>query len=489
VKLLTTLCSLLATLPALAAGPNDLPDLGSAADAAISLDDEFRLGQMMMRSLRDADQIIGDPEVSQYIDAVGHRLSSVAQDGNRKFTFFVVKDPTINAFALPGGFVGVNSGLLLETHNESELAGVLAHEISHVTQRHIARSLVEDRHNSVLSIAAMLAAILVGATSGHPDAAMAGVAATQTLALEQQMTFSRASEIEADRVGMTVLEAAGFDPNGMPDFFGTLARYAGPDESQMPAIMRSHPITTERIAESKNRAVQYLEENGAIPHKNSIGYELIRERLRVLGTPPGENPEDYYKEARHDSNRSAASKYGEAIALIANDKPQQAIPILQALRRNDESVAQYHTALALAQAAANETTAALETFEQARRLFPRNVPVTVRYADTLMHANQPKKAHEILLDLFNMIAPTPQQARQIALAANAAGDTADAYSYMAEYHLMNGDLPTAMNQLQLALAVPNTSSLQRARYRARLEEIRAALPRRLPRNLESDERH
>jgi beta-barrel assembly-enhancing protease len=488
VKLLTALSAFLITTSALAGGTNDLPDLGSPADAAISLDDEYRLGQMVVRGLRDSDQIIEDPEVMQYIDAVGHRLSSRAQEGHHKFTFFVVKDSSINAFALPGGFVGVNSGLLMETRNESELAGVLAHEISHVTQRHIARSIVEQGHNSVISIAAMLAAILVGATTGSPDAAIAGVAAAQTLALQQQMTFSRAAESEADRVGMTVLESAGFDPNGMPDFFSTLSRRVGADESLMPAIMRSHPITSERIAESKNRAVQYIEQNGSTPNKDSLSYELTRERLRLLATNGGENPLDFYKSANLNGNRSAASKYGEAIALTATNKPQQAIAILQELRRKDESVVHYHIALAMAQAAANDNAAAVATFEQAHRLFPRNIPVTVRYAETLMHMDQPKKAHVLLLDLFNMVAPTPEQARLIAFAANAAGDVADAYSYMAEFHLMSGDLPMAMNQLQLALSVPKLTEVQRARFRARLEEVRAALPRRLPRNFDNDVR-
>jgi predicted Zn-dependent protease len=165
--------------PAFAAEPN-LPDIGSPAEAIISLDDEYRIGLMIMRGLRDADQILDDPEVALYIDTIGHRLSSGAQEGNRRFTFFVVKDRGINAFALPGGFIGVNSGLVMETANESELAGVLAHEISHVTQRHIARGLAEQSRTSLVSTAAMLAAILLGAASGAGDAAMAGVAAAQT---------------------------------------------------------------------------------------------------------------------------------------------------------------------------------------------------------------------------------------------------------------------------------------------------------------------
>ncbi|MBC7984295.1 MAG: M48 family metalloprotease, partial [Candidatus Obscuribacterales bacterium] len=360
--------------PAMAAGPDELPDIGSPAEATISLDDEYRIGLMIMRGLRDSGQILDDPEAAQYIDSVGHQLSSGAQEGNRRFTFFIVKDSSINAFALPGGFIGINSGLLLETQSESELAGVLAHEIAHVTQRHIARGLAEQSRTSLVSTAAMLAAILLGATAGAGDAAMAGVAAAQTLALQQQMTFTRANEIEADRVGMGVLVGAGFDPNGMPAFFGTMARRAGVNESQIPAIVRSHPITTDRIAESKNRAAQFTGKNGMRTVSNSVGYELTRERLRVLTTPPGENAVDYYQAAnKTEANATRAQRYGKAIALLTSEQASKAIPLLQQLRADDETVVQYHIALAQAQSLSGQSDASLVTFEQARKLFPRNV--------------------------------------------------------------------------------------------------------------------
>jgi predicted Zn-dependent protease len=470
------LCTFAIGSPAFAVGPDDLPDIGSPAEAAISLNDEFRIGLMIMRGLRDSDQILDDPEVAQYIDTVGHRLSSGVQEANRRFTYFVVKDSGINAFALPGGFIGVNAGLIMETKNESELAGVLAHEISHVTQRHIARGLLAQSRSSIVSTAAMLAAILLGATTGSGDMAMAGVAAAQTLSLQQQMTFSRANEIEADRVGMGVLVQAGFDPNGMPAFFDTMGRRAGGNDSQIPAIVRSHPVTTDRIAETKSRAVQYP----TVIVADSMGFTLIRERLRVLLTPAGENPATYYYATnKSDPKTTPARTYGNAIALIASGDGAQAIPLLKQLRAADETVVQYHTALGQAFSMTGDNGAALAAFEQAMQLFPRDVPVTVRYADALMRANQPKRAHQVLLDLFNSIAPTPEQARQIALAANAAGDVADAYHYMAEFYLMSGDLQLAANQLLMALSVPNLTDVQRARFRARLDEIRLAMPKRM----------
>jgi predicted Zn-dependent protease len=212
-----------------------------------------------------------------------------------------------------------------------------------------------------------------------------------------------------------------------------------------------------------------------------MGYTLIRERLRVLTTPAGENPASYYQAAYKSEPKKTtpARDYGYAIALIASGDGEQAIPMLKKLRGNDERVVQYHTALGQAFSMTGDNAAALAAFEQAMQLFPRDVPVTVRYADALMRANQPKRAHQVLLDLFNAIAPTPEQARQIALAANAAGDFADAYHYMAEFYLMSGDLQLAANQLLMALSVPNITYVQRARFRARLDEVRQAMPKRM----------
>ncbi len=463
--------------------PDDLPNIGSPAEAMITLQDEYQIGRMIVRGLRDQDQILEDPEVAEYVRAVGYRLSSQAHDGAQRFNFFMVRDNSINAFALPGGFIGVNTGLLLETRNESELAGVLAHEIAHVTQRHIARSIAAQSRSSLVSTAAMLAAILIGAAAGGGDAAMAGMAAAQSLAIQQQISFTRANESEADRVGLGILARSGFDPEGMPAFFETMSRRAGLSEANIPEMLRTHPVTVNRIAETKERAAQ-LESN---PQADSLGYQLTRERLRVLSTPAGQNPLDYYNATiQNEPDATPAQMYGRGLALMMSGKPQQAAPIFQRLRDADPTVLQYHTALGQAQLQANQDKAALTTLERARELFPRNVAVTVRNAEALMQVGEPKKAHEILLDLFNVVPPTPEQARLTALAANAAGDVADSYYYMSEYHVMSGDLLLAVNQLQLALAVPKITSVQRARFQARLEEIQAAMPRRGARRAAND---
>jgi predicted Zn-dependent protease len=456
---------------------DDLPDIGSPASTMLTLEDEYQIGRMVLRGLRDQDQILEDPEIAEYLQSLGSRLSSEAHDGVQKFTFFTVKDRSINAFALPGGFIGVNAGLLLETKNESELAGVMAHEIAHVTQRHIARSLAAQSRSSLVYTAAMLAAILQGAAACG-DGALAGVAAAQSRAIQQQINFSRDNETEADRVGLGILARSGFNPEGMPDFFETLSRHAGSSDLNIPEMLRSHPVTSSRIAETKERADQLHVD----PTPDSASYAISRERLRVLTTPAGKNPREYYAAViQSEADATSAQVYGQALAMMVSGQPELAIPIFQRLRNGDPTITQYYTALGQAQLKAGQDKASLATLSKARELFPRNVAVTVRYAQALMQTGDPKRAHEILLDLFNVVPPTPDQARLTALAANAAGDVADSYYYMSEYHIMSGDLPLAINQLQLALQVPKITPVQRARFQARLEEVQQAMPKRMRR--------
>jgi beta-barrel assembly-enhancing protease len=291
---LAALALLLAALPAVAqpqkSSQDQLPEMGTAAQAALSLEDENQIGRMVMRNLREAGMVLDDPEVHEYIQSLGLRLSSLAQDGNRNFNFFVVRDPAINAFALPGGHVGIHSGLMLETRNESELAGVLAHEVAHVTQRHIARGLEAQSRTNLMSTAAVLAAILVGAVGGgSSDVTMGAITAAQNMAAQAGINFTRDNEYEADRIGIGVLASAGFDPNAMPAFFDTMFRRTqlGPD--RVPELLRTHPVTSNRIAESKDRALQYPPVNP----RDSLSYALMKERIRVLLVSRNGDSRDY----------------------------------------------------------------------------------------------------------------------------------------------------------------------------------------------------
>ena len=486
--ILAAAIALLTASASLAAAPaaQELPDIGTPVDQIITGSDEYKLGAMIIQGLQDQGQIIDDPEINEYIQSVGSRLSSHAQEGNTKFTFFVVKDRGINAFALPGGFVCVNAGLILATSGESELAGVLAHEISHVTQRHIARSIADQSRASLVSTAAMLAAILLGAVSGNSNVGMAGVMAGQSAAIQHQLNFSRENEYEADRVGIGVLAAAGYDPHAMGSFFETLGRRmgsAGPN-ARILEFLQTHPVTSGRVAEARNRADAYP----VVRPVDTTGYRLARERLRVMTLPSEVNPRDAYADAAAaDGGVADYRYYGRALALMQANAPAEAVPILRDLATRHADTIEYHTALGQALLAAGDVQGSREVLARAKDLFPRNVPVTVRYAETLLRADDARLAHSVLLDLFNAVPPTQPQVRLIALAASAAGEAAEANYYMAEYHVMSGDLTLAIETLRQALATPQITPMQRSRFKARIDELKEYLPPRMQAALERGE--
>lgn len=464
----------LATTVANAQATTELPDIGNPAGAVISESDEYRLGKMIVRGLRDEGVVIDDPEVNEYLQSIGARIAAQTPEGGRPFQFFGVRENTINAFALPGGFIGVNYGTVLATKNESELASVMGHEIAHVTQRHIARTVRAQGKQSITAAAAILAAILVGAIAGGSGDAMQGaIAMAQGAAVQQQVNFTRANEYEADRVGIGFVAAAGFDPQAMPSFFETMSRRTGLAGAFVPEMIQTHPVSSNRIAESRNRAMQF----DHIKVTESSSYGLIRERLRVITAPRETDMTLQYAKEVKDAGGKAdlATQYGQALALMAANRPQEAAKILYPLVEQHQTLTLLHIALAQAEIAGGLTNDGMATFERTMHLFPRNVPVAVRYAEALMANNRPKEAHQLLLDVFNNVAPTPEQIRLIALAASAAGDMGDAYQYMSEYHIASGDLPLAMQQLELALAAPNLTSVQRQRFQARLDELREAM--------------
>lgn len=456
---------------ALAQTANELPAIGSGADSTLTLDDEYQIGLSVVRGLRDQGLVLEDPESDDYIQALGIRLASQIPDSRQRFKFFVVRDAAINAFALPGGFIGVNQGLITAAANEAQLAGVLAHEISHVTQRHIARALQAQGRQGMASAAALLAAILIGMATGSSDAAQAGIAIAQGTAMQQQINFTRANEYEADRIGIGLLASAGFDPNAMPDFFETLGRRTGLAGIGVPELLRTHPVTSNRIAESRDRAAQL---RPAIAVQTQT-WSFFRERVRVLGGPMQGDLRGYYAALADTRALSPAQRYGEALAQLVNGERTKAVATLRELATAQPDSPMLQAALGQALVADGQPAEAIALLRRALAISPRNIPLTVRYAEALLRAGEAKEAHTVLLDLFNNVPPTPEQIRLTALAASSAGDTADAYYYMGEYHIASGDLAMAVKQQELALADPDITPVQRARFEARKKEVEDAL--------------
>jgi len=455
-------------LPLLAhAAEVNLPDMGSPADAILSKTDEAQIGRAIMHSIRGSGQLVEDPLIAEYVNEIGHRVAAYANDGDHKFTFFVIDDPVINAFALPGGFIGIHTGLLEATRSEDELAGVLAHEIAHVTQRHIARAVHANQRQSLLSTAIMLGAIVAGAAGAGSDVVQGGIAVAQGSQAQAQINFTRSNEYEADRIGISALADAGFDPQGMASFFEVISRSSGSGEFKVPEFLRTHPVSSDRIAESRGRAREYP----PVRTTDSKNYGIARARLLVAKQNTAEDAVSFFERQNYEF-MTDAQRYGLAVAYTRNGDHQKANRIFEELVNREPEVIAYHIGLAQSQLAQEQIDAAVRTFEKARELFPRNTPLIVHYAEALLQLGRPQYAHEMLLDLLNNTPPTPDQVRLIARAADEAGESAEAYYYMAEYRFMIGDLLGGVSFLQRALSVPELNEIQRIRFESRIDFIR-----------------
>ncbi|NNC76600.1 MAG: M48 family metallopeptidase [Woeseiaceae bacterium] len=451
------------------AGADDiqLPDMGSPADAVLSKSDEQRFGRSIMAQIRKSGAVVEDPLVNEYINDIGFKIAAQANDGSHNFNFFVVDDHRINAFALPGGHIGVHSGLLEATRNEAELAGVLAHEIAHVTQRHIARAIHANQRQGILTTALMLGALVAGVAGGSSDAVQAGMAVAQGTAAQSQINFTRSNEHEADRLGIGALHDAGFDPHGMASFFEVMSRLqpASP-ELRAPEFLRTHPVTTDRIAEARNRAREYPRQKNT----DSTSYGIAR--VRMIASKFDTPAEAVAWFENRVSNNSDIDQYGLAVAYQRAGRHLEANRIFADLLAKDDKTIAYHIGVAETQLELEQYSAGRTTFERAVDLFPRNVPLVITYGEYLLRLGEPQKAHALLLDLMNNVPPTPAQVRLIARAASEGGDAAESYYYMSEYELMTGDLINGIRYLQRALNLPNLQEIQRIRFEARIDFIR-----------------
>ena len=467
----SALLSLVATVVFVSgAGADDikLPDMGSPADAILSQNDEAQYGRAIMRDIRNSGQVVEDPLITEYINQVGSKVAAQTNDGDHDFTFFVIRDHRINAFALPGGYIGVHTGLLEATRSEDELAGVLAHEVAHVTQRHIARAIHANSRQSLISTAIMLGAMIAGAAGGGGDVMQAGMAVAQGTSLQQQINFTRSNEHEADRVGIAALADAGFDPYGMASFFDVMSRQntRDPDE-RTPAFLMTHPVTSSRIAEARDRARNF----DPVRSEDSISYGIAKIRTIVDRFDTAKEAVAHF-ENRPYQNQNEIERYGRLLAYMRDGSYYKALDIIENLMERNPKVIAYHIALGNAQVELGRTADGIATFEEAIDLFPRNIPLVVAYAERLLDLEQAEKAHALLLDLLNNVPPTPDQVRLIARAASEANENAESLYYLSEYRLMIGDLIGGINYLQQALRLPELQEIQRIRFEARIDFIR-----------------
>ncbi len=455
----------------LAAESIALPDIGEAGAEVLTPEQEAHVGEGVVQQLRQAGKLTHDPLLLDYLQSLGYKLVAGAPAARYDFHFFLVDDSSINAFALPGGYIGVNDGLVLAAADESELAAVLAHEIAHVTQRHHVRGYENSRGSNLAMTAALIAAVLLGSQNSQVgEAAMASAAAGS---MESQLRFTRSNEQEADRIGIGMLAQAGFDPEAMPSFFERLqqnARLYGPEA---PEFLRTHPVTSSRIADSRNRADQYHDARGK-RREDSLAFQLMRARLQVMSAQSPNDAVQRFEKALKDGGyaRKDAARYGLALALLRSGQPAAARPYLDKLVEHDPQRIAYVVAKAQSEEQAGKGAAACKVLHDALALTPDNPALTYYYGRTLLDTGQPKTARDVLQAFVHQRDAGPEYYQLLAQAEAGSGHPAQSHAAQAEYHYLSGELHPAIEQLELALKQPDLDFYTSSRIEARLARLR-----------------
>ena len=422
-----------------------LPDLGDISQSVLTPLQERQIGQQSMMQIRASRQFLDDPEVNDYLNQIGDRLVASSNEPALNFEFFAVNDETVNAFAIPGGFIGVNIGLVLTTQSESELASVLAHEIAHVTQHHYARLLSATQNDGLTSMAAIAVAILAARNS--PQASQAAIMGAQARSVQKQLDFTRLHEQEADRIGLELLQKSGFNIHAMPEFLQRLQRATRLLEGNAPNYMRTHPITSERVADIENRVSKQ-------PYRliaDSLDFQLIRTKL-IAHQKLTADAISYFEHALTDKKfgNPVAQRYGLVLSLLRANDATRAKQEMDTLRAQAQGNALLDTLTGQVIAAQKDDQATLSYYKTAVQNHPQYRALIYDYAQLLIRTGQSELASHLLNDrisrypadvtLYNLQAHAYQQ-----LNKPLEQHQAQAYSYA-----WQGNIHAAIEQLELA---------------------------------------
>ena len=447
------------------ADPIRLPDLGDPADSTLSITREKELGSEVMRQVRRQQTIVDDLIVKEYMSDLGYRLLEHADAALHDFQLFVVDDNAINAFALPGGYLVFNSGLILTTENESELAAVVAHEISHVTQRHLARSF---SHNSTMSaplLAAMIAGVFIGGEVGEAAVVAAGAGSAQS-----RINFTRKHEHEADRVGIDLLARSGFVADGMATLFEKMQRQSRLRGGAPLEYLSTHPVYETRIAEARARAERY----SAVTPTDSEVYRLVRARLRVL---TNETPRQLAADIEsvldaEQTSDELMDRYALAMALLEGSQFRKAALQLDIAVQRFGSSKYLELLKADIQLRQGQDEQALQIMQALRNRYPADHIVTLEYARMLIDAGRAASAQDMLEEYIIFRPGDPGIYKLLARAAKVVGDNAQSHAYMAEYFLASDETDKAISHIETALGNPIDDYHEESGLRARLRELK-----------------
>ena len=460
-----TITALLLCATASVAQQSRLPEIGTAGASVMSVERERTLGDLYMRQIRAQAPVVGDPVLDEYLKDMGTRLVREADDVRFPFTFFWINQNDINAFAFFGGYIGFYTGLIAETQSESELASVMAHEVAHVSQRHIVRNMERMQNASPNTVVAMIGAVLLGMLS--PDLGLAALSTTLAGTQQMQINYTRQFEQEADRVGLGMLVRAGYDPMGAPAFFGRLAekhRYA----TKLPPMLMTHPVSEARIADTRLRAE-------ALPrpvNRDESRYLLAKARVqaRHLKTVSEEGLRPRLTDGT--SAIDQANRYALAIVLLDQKRAAEAEQILAPLLANDPMnnyFVDVQTDILLSQ---NRYQDALDLLQNAYQRQPREQVVTLNFANAALLAKQPDLAVSLLRDYLLRDENNIMALTLLVDAYRLQGNTAAMHETRAELYALHGSFDQAINNLHLAHK-GNQSELERRRLQARIDQLMA----------------
>ncbi|AYC32193.1 M48 family peptidase [Pseudomonas cavernae] len=437
---LLTLACLLAQ-PGLA---DDLPSLGDASSSIVSPEQEHQLGRAWLSLLRGQVDQLHDPQLKDFVETSVFRLAETSQLQDRRLEFVYINSPQLNAFAAPGGIVGVNGGIFLYAQSEAEYASVLAHELAHLSQRHFARGIEAQQRMQIPMMAAMLAGI-IAAAAGAGDAGIAAIASTQAAAIQEQRRFSRQNEQEADRIGILNLEKAGYDPRAMPSMFERLMRQYRYD-AKPPEFLLTHPVTESRIADTRNRAEQFP----AGGKEDSPSYEQIRARMMLYyEETPGVSAKRFRAMLDEDPKQDAA-RYGLALALIKGGRLNEARDSLKALLDRAPNDVAYNLAQVDLDITANRLPDAQQRVQRLLGQYPNNYPLKQAQIDLMLKQGRSTEAEKALDALLKRRPHDPDIWYQVAETRGQAGNIIGLHQARAEYFALVGDYDQAIEQLDFA---------------------------------------
>lgn len=467
---LPLLLALAAAAPAVAdVQGGDLPDLGDGASISITPEQEYQLGRLFMRQLRAQAASLSDPVVQDYLERLSYRLAFHSPLQHPDLSLVILRDPSINAFAVPGGVIGINVGLLLHAETEAELASVLAHELGHLSQRHYIRRVAESKQSAWMNLAGFLATIAI-ASAGNSEGAFAAAMTTQAAAVDRSLAYSRQFEQEADRIGMQTLADAGMDPHAMPQFFTLMdkqSRIAG----SVPEFVLTHPLTASRIADTYNRAARYPSKLA----QDSLDYQLARMRFLVLFMPDGSGGVAQFQRqlagVEPNTDRARISRFGLALALLRERQYDKARETLAPLLQSPTPRTDYVVAAAEIELAERKYDEAARILKPALALAPDNYPLLMYYARAEISDGHPEEVIGRLEALSREREEDPYLWRMLVDAYTASKNPLGVYRARAETYFLNGDDKQAMEQLQNAAESVKSNYPLYAKIQKRMREM------------------